>query len=209
MQDFQLEKVNDYLLACHSRDEKLCLRFYISAYEELNKLFGLLGSLFGFISSDVQSKLEILSTYLADSENATAFSTVSGMLRCEKESGKLVDSKYISGSRTLLRLHRALGFLVDFLERISTLSLSDSLSKVCYLSYRSTLGNYHPQLIRLMVKGAVYTLSSKKDLLDKINKDNKEEEYYNKLLVEVVKNGRKVYQLTDALYTFHNLHDLP
>ena len=58
---------------------------------------------------------------------------------------------------------------MDFLERISTLSLSDSLSKVCYLSYRSTLGNYHPQLIRLMVKGAVYTLSSKKDLLDKVS----------------------------------------
>jgi len=34
------------------------------------------------------------------------------MLRCEKESGKLVDSKYISGSRTLLRLHRALGNLL-------------------------------------------------------------------------------------------------
>lgn len=66
-----------------------------------------MGTVFGFVSSDVTSKLEILQTFRQGS-NGHHFQTIEDMIIHEENENKFSDSKYISASRTLLRLHRAL-----------------------------------------------------------------------------------------------------
>ena len=72
-----------------------------------------MGSVFGFVSSDVRSKIDILEEFRSKEEaNSKNFATIKSMILYEKEGNLFSDSKYVSGSRTLLRLHRGLGELV-------------------------------------------------------------------------------------------------
>lgn len=68
-----------------------------------------MGSVFGFVSSDVSSKIDILTEFRRNSEDAHRFDTFNEMLSYEKSTGLIVKSDYVSASRTLLRLHRGLG----------------------------------------------------------------------------------------------------
>lgn len=72
-----------------------------------------MGSVFGFVSNDVKAKIEILEAF-RQKENDKEFETFATMMEFEKTSGLLNKSDYISGSRTLLRLHRGLGNLNQF-----------------------------------------------------------------------------------------------
>jgi len=73
-----------------------------------SSFFQLMGKVFGFVASDVKSKIEILEE-LRRGENGEHFSTLKKMIKYESENGLLSKSDYTSGSRTLLRLHRGLG----------------------------------------------------------------------------------------------------
>jgi hypothetical protein len=59
------------------------------------------------VGSDVKSKLEILESYRAG-ETRSDYETVEKMLEFEKSTDYITKNKESSGSRTLLRLHRAL-----------------------------------------------------------------------------------------------------
>lgn len=74
----------------------------------LFRFFQLMGTVFGFVSSDVRSKIEILEVH-RQKENAEQFETFAKMMEYEKSSSLLDKKDYVSGSRTLLRLHRGLG----------------------------------------------------------------------------------------------------
>lgn len=67
-----------------------------------------MGTVFGFVSSDLRSKMEILSEFLSGEQSAY-FETVKSMIQYEKNNSLLMKKGYVSGSRTLLRLHRGLG----------------------------------------------------------------------------------------------------
>lgn len=68
-----------------------------------------MGSVFGFISSDIKEKMDILYKLLKESQDSTCLNTVKEMIEYEKKAELLDKKGYISGSRTLLRLHRGLG----------------------------------------------------------------------------------------------------
>lgn len=74
------------------------------------RFFQLMGSVFGFVSSDVKSKIEILEAH-RQKENAEQFETFAKMMEFEKSTALLDKKDYVSGSRTLLRLHRGLGMM--------------------------------------------------------------------------------------------------
>jgi len=67
-----------------------------------------MGTVFGFVSSDVKAKVEILEEF-RKKENAEKFIAFKVMIDYEKTSNLLDKNGYVSGSRTLLRLHRGLG----------------------------------------------------------------------------------------------------
>lgn len=68
-----------------------------------------MGSIFGFVSSDVKAKVEILEDFRANKEVAEKFESIKKMMTYERDSELLNKKDYVSGSRTLLRLHRGLG----------------------------------------------------------------------------------------------------
>lgn len=68
-----------------------------------------MGTIFGFISSDVKAKLDILDEFCKNDINNDKFVSFNKMLDYEKSSELLNKKDYVSGSRTLLRLHRGLG----------------------------------------------------------------------------------------------------
>lgn len=76
-----------------------------------HRFFTLLGTVFAFVSNDIRSKIEVLRKFLNDSDKQKSkqFLTVKKMIRYEQDNGLLQNSKYVSGCRTLLRLHRGLG----------------------------------------------------------------------------------------------------
>merc|ERR1712154_118677 len=94
-----------------SADGCVHLRPYIDGYRELLKFITLFGSVFSFVTSDVTDKLAILEKFL--SAEPEQYETVNAMVAHElgpnKAQAKKPKSK--SGSRTLLRLHRALDFI--------------------------------------------------------------------------------------------------
>ena len=73
-----------------------------------DRLCSLLGTIFGFVGSEISSKMEVLKE-LKRSDTEDHFSTMKTMVSYERNADLLQDSHYTSGSRTLLRLHRGLG----------------------------------------------------------------------------------------------------
>lgn len=71
-----------------------------------------MGSIFGFVSSDVKSKVEILEEFRENKEVAEKFVSVKKMILYERDKELLSKKDYVSGCRTLLRLHRGLGKLL-------------------------------------------------------------------------------------------------
>lgn len=85
-----------------------------------------MGTVFGFVASDVTSKIEILQDF-RQGANGEQFETIEQMILYEEKQKLFDDPKYISASRTLLRLHRALcksSFLKMLLNIMSLLLIS-------------------------------------------------------------------------------------
>lgn len=68
-----------------------------------------MGTVFGFVSSDVKEKVEILEKLRKHADHGERFETVRKMMDYERDGNLLAKKDYVSGSRTLLRLHRGLG----------------------------------------------------------------------------------------------------
>ncbi len=58
--DFKLENLDVHFSACLCDDGSLWLDAYIAGYDELYKFLNLLGTVFGWVASDVHAKLEVL-----------------------------------------------------------------------------------------------------------------------------------------------------
>lgn len=68
-----------------------------------------MGTVFGFVANDLKSKIDILAEMREKHKDEDTFKTFSSMIEFEKSTGLLNKNDYVSGSRTLLRLHRGLG----------------------------------------------------------------------------------------------------
>lgn len=68
-----------------------------------------MGSIFGFVCSDVKSKVEVLEVFRENKDTSEKFISVRQMIHYERDKELLSKKDYVSGCRTLLRLHRGLG----------------------------------------------------------------------------------------------------
>ena len=133
-------------LECYEDDFKL--EAYNRAYNQLHDLFAILGTVFGFIASDVREKIDILEELRdPNSPDGEHYSHTESMMQHEKGVSKETGA-VLFGSRTLLRLHRALQFTTIFLERVCEFTDNDvSIGAVASSAYKESLANYHPWLI--------------------------------------------------------------
>lgn len=194
-----------------------------------------MGSVFGFVSSDLKSKIEILET-LRQKENEKEFESFASMIEYEKSAGLLKKSDYVSGSRTLLRLHRGLGklqirstsyddsvfyddnylfvlflfsyeaFIREFLYRLSMIEPTERTHSICQTAYNETLAQHHPWLIRKGAMVAMYTMPTREQLLNRVCADV---ERALSVLPDVLGISKVVFDRTEELYTAHDLHSLP
>lgn len=166
-----------------------------------------MGTIFGFVSSDIKAKLTILEEFRANNEVGSKFETVKSMIDYEQTNDLLQKKDYVSGCRTLLRLHRGLDFTRDFLRKLSQLKADDKTSEACKVSYQETLAPYHTFLIR---KGAglamAMGLPTRDDLLTKVCKDV---EKSIEELPKMLKYTDMVYERIQFLYQKNDLLALP
>jgi len=191
--------------------EALDMDQYVIAYKELSRFFRLLGSAFGFVAQDVDDKIGILEKHRA-SDLSEHYSTIDGMLKYETDSG-LADSghspaggKLPSGARTLLRLHRALEFVILFLAKVKDAPEDSGTSGIARECYDASLAKYHPWLIRKGANMAMYLLPSRKTLVSSMCKSTVEEA--TALVAEVIKSGQTIFDKTQTFYSERSLLEL-
>ena len=188
--------------------EEVVIDEYIRGYVQLTHFFDLLGTVFGYINSDINEKVDILKHYRSD-EFSEFYRTVKSMMEYEISKDFSVSSEYPSGSRTLLRLHRALAFASLFMKRLAAAGLHEKSSSIAYDSYNETLAEFHPWLIRKGVGVATYALGTCGSILERCGGDLKNAEKAKEILSEVSVAMDEVYKLTQSLYTQFDLHGLP
>lgn len=206
---FQLRIVLDAFKKTLQEDGNLVMDEYIRGYDELCVFFDMLGTVFGFITSDVREKIGILQEHRR-SESGDKYVIVQSMFEFEI-ANDLTQKKTppLSGSRTLLRLHRALAFTMLFMKKLSESSDNDSSSSMASDAYNQSLANFHPWLIRKAAVWAMYTLPNVGDLTKKISAPNMDKDEAKRLLKEVTEVIKPVYDITEELYSSHDLHGLP
>ena len=112
-----------------------------------------------------------------------------------------------SGSRTLLRLHRAMLFLIHFFRRVSNAGVTDELSQLALESYNDTLAQHHNCAIRNVVKLALLTLPTTGELLNQIGNYSEMQLCIKmKELADVLQN---VHSIIQQIYEKNNFLNLP
>ena len=105
------------------------------------RFFDQLGYVFKFVKDDVVEKLGILQGFLdQDESKAKHFETIQQAIDYETEND-LIKKNSHNFARTLLRLHRALLFIEEFLCGLSEKPASDTSVSIASHAYDSTL--YH------------------------------------------------------------------
>ncbi|XP_003371985.1 glycolipid transfer protein domain-containing protein 1 [Trichinella spiralis] len=128
---FNIDRLTALFRQCREVEESIHLSTYLLAYEELNKKTYVEKNFF-YAQCRICSIIQVLCFSLnavhkmkilcdcVHSENAVHYYSVKTMLDYEKGLGMLEDpnSSANNGSRTLLRLHRALLFVVRFIDSL-------------------------------------------------------------------------------------------
>ncbi|KAG7221669.1 hypothetical protein INR49_000036 [Caranx melampygus] len=209
-QKFSLQEVLDTFKLCLSEKREVYLQHYVAGWRGLVKFLNSLGSVFGFISKDAVNKIQILVNHL-NGEHGSEYATIQSMVKYELDN-ELVDltkrgGHQESGCRTLLRLHRALRWLELFLERLRTSSEDSKTSVMCADAYNESLAQHHPWVVRKAAGMAFCVLPGRQAFFEVMNVGPPEKVVA--MLGEALPLISEVYQITEDLYSQHNMLDLP
>ena len=119
--DFDMENLFKYFSECYGEDgSALRMDSYIKGYEEIVKFLNLLGTVFGWVASDVVAKISVLKGHMGNQETGSHFVSIQTMTEYEVKENlikyKARDST--TGSRNLLRLQRALEYIIAFMVKV-------------------------------------------------------------------------------------------
>lgn len=209
-QKFSLREVLDTFQSCLTENKEVKIDQYVAGWRGLVRFMNSLGSVFSFISKDAVSKIQIMVNH-RNGENGAQYTTIQSMVKYELDNG-LVDltkrgSFPESGCRTLLRLHRALRWLELFLERLRTSAEDSKTSVMCSEAYNESLAQFHPWIIRKASGVAFCALPGRPTFFEVMNVGPPEQVVA--MLGDALPLISEVYQLTQDLYSQHNLLDIP
>ncbi|CAH8649703.1 unnamed protein product [Schistosoma guineensis] len=210
-----LPNVYNKFKACANGDNVL-LPEYCEAYTEVSKLLVYFGNLFYFVTSDVNHKIsELRDLYAADKIN---YKSVEQMAVYEEKQNEHlpVKKRKCIGSRTLLRLHRALLFVIDLMQEVCRAPPDEQLKVIARSVYDKTLSQYHPWPIRKAVGVAVYALPTREHLVHHIVQSQPpgsglltNEQCAEFLTSHALPVMRKVYDCIQAIFEKHDMLNLP
>lgn len=202
---FDLRTVHDFFDEALVENDDVDLKAYLEAYKELYKFFQLMGSVFSFVSSDLKQKIDLLIELMnKDDQN---YRTIKSMIDFEKENKLLEKSDFVNGSRTLLRLHRGLDFIKEFLRQLGDLLDTDKTSSCCQDAYNNTLAKHHPWVIRKAAIVAMYTMPTRETLFKKVCGENVQRNM--DVLPKMLEVTADVFNRTESIYETYQLHALP
>lgn len=190
---------------CVREDSSIDLTLYLEAYRALHRFFVLLGRIFGFVATDIESKIGILTRYL-HSDHKQDYETIQKMMKYEKDND-LLRGKEPSGARTLLRLHWALEFILAFLSKVEDLEDHEKTCQSSQDAYKNTLGKHHPWLIQKAAMLAMHTLPTAEGLVQTTCIQPVAE--VRQALPRIIEVGTTVYNITQKLYEDNGCLDLP
>lgn len=189
-------------------EDDVVIEAYIEGYNELVKFLNLIGSVFSFVSSDVKSKIKVMEKH-REGEDAVHYDSFKKMMKYEKDTNLYDKNGFVSGSRTMLRLHRGLDFIRLFLKRLSEADENMNTCTTCQGSYNETLANFHPWYIRKAATLAMHALPSRPDLLKKIFGTDESLTAALAVLPQTLNSCDEVYRRVEQLYTDFEFHELP
>ncbi|KAG5332732.1 CPTP protein, partial [Acromyrmex heyeri] len=201
---FDLRTVHDHFDQALVENDDIDLKAYLEAYNELYKFFQLMGSVFSFVSSDLKQKIEILTEL--KSKDAQNYMTVKSMIEYERENKLLEKTDFVNGARTLLRLHRGLDFIKEFLQQLGDLADVEKTTSCCQDAYNKTLAKHHPWMIRKAAIVAMYTMPSREILFKKVCGENVQRNI--DVLPKMLEVTADVFNRTDSIYETYQLHAL-
>ena len=162
-----------------------------------------MGRLFGFVAADLESKIVVLEAFRT-SASKDNYKTVQIMVAHEISNGTANSGRRNpSGCRTLLRLQRALEFILQFMAKLVDSDDDARVSNIASEVYHETLAKHHPWIVRKMAGVAMYILPCKKDLIQMMCKQDLDS--VSVLLREVVEAGDPVYK---AIYNIYEENEL-
>eukprot|EP00053_Salpingoeca_punica_P006773 m.63387 g.63387 ORF g.63387 m.63387 type:complete len:210 (+) comp13844_c0_seq1:114-743(+) len=194
-------------------DKSVDSQAFLQAFAILSSFLKTLGTVFGFVTSDVDDKLKIITAYV----NKRGHATLQELVVFEVKEGLTLSGSdgMKSGSRTLLRLQRAMAFIALFVRDLVSGDASTVTSKLASTSYDATLAQHHPWLVRKAAHLAFYTLPSHEDLLVRIHGPAakgaapSDRAAANEIIMESVRALEEADDLIEALFRAHNLLQLP
>lgn len=182
------------------------LRAYLIAYEEITKFLYNLGNIFYFVITDLRNKINIIDSYLT--RHPIEYDTVQSMVKHEHGLGKLRQPQAQNkqnATRIVLRLHRALIFIIRLLERVFNAETNLRTPQLCTEAYESTLAKYHSWLIRRAATFGMRALPQREILISYMVKNTNEREKFP----EFIRAVEKVYNITQHIYERYGILELP
>jgi len=209
--EFSLVVLADQFNKC-LKNQELTLVEYIAGYKEVYKFLALLGSVFGWVGSDVYAKIATLEKYLVGEEKQH-YQNIKTMIDYEIKNDLIKTKKKDdpSGSRTLLRLHRALEYIIGFLHKLEDIEDEGYCSGISREAYEATLMKYHPWVVQKAAKLAMGLLPTKKGLVAKVCPDGNDAalKKAHQDFPKAVSAMRSVYEATQVFYRDNNLLEIP
>ncbi|XP_068210867.1 ceramide-1-phosphate transfer protein-like isoform X1 [Palaemon carinicauda] len=206
---FDLQLVVDSFTQCKKDDGQLHMDGYLRAYSEINKFFQILGSVFNFVAHDVQKKITILQCYRKGGAGDFYYS-IQSMIEYEQENNLINNKDRQSGSRTLLRLHRALEFIIGFLSELHKAPDDSGLGSVTSEVYGRTLAKFHGWVLAKTVGAVLLMMPTKQTIVDRITGGDAAIRARNEVLMpKAIEVMTSVYNLTQKLYEDYEILDLP
>ena len=211
---FSLARLLASFAKCVDDEGKILIENYVHGFEELEEFLKLLGTVFGWFSKELMVPLEELRQLWSseDLHGPTHYQDVRSMLQYEVES-KLIKPKASdsdTGTRSLLRLHRALELIIAFIRGLQNLEMDERCSGVAKKAYKDTLANFHPWVVQKAALLLLNLLPTKAGLIKEIcGNDKKKIKSTLKTLPKVVKAMQNVYQKTEEVYLEFGLLNLP
>lgn len=184
-----------------------------SEYSINCRFFHSLGSIFLFVTSDLENKIGLLENYRSVERNGCnpSYLTIQSTIEYETKENLLRDSKRQSGARTILRLHRALEFLSAMMRGVSRLEEDYETATAAREAYTNTLAKHHPWTIRTIASFAMRTLPHKRTLVESVlGKDalaNMTET--NEKMLALANVTDNLFNVVDKYYDENNIKDLP
>lgn len=210
---FDLDYAGNVFQDSMSDKNAISLDHYLEGFKELMKFFHSLGSIFLFVTSDLENKIGLLENYRNIEKGGcnTAYLSIQSTIEYETKENLLRDTKRQSGARTILRLHRALEFLSMLMMNLSKLDQEAETAPAARDAYSNSLAKHHPWTIRTIASFAMRTLPQKKQLVESVlgkEHSGNVTEINEKMLI-LANVTENLFNVVDKFYEENNIKDLP